>query len=289
MSPNLTGALLMMGSMTAFTVNDAIVKFIGADMPLMQILTLRGAVSSGLMLWLAWMTGTLSLAFSRSDWWLIGLRSLCEAAAAYFFLTALLHMPMANVSAVLQMLPLTVTAGAAIFYREAVGWRRMLAIGLGFLGMLLIVRPGPEGFSVYSLYAVAAVACVTLRDLVVRRISPHVSSMSVSLVGAIAVCVFSGVASVGTDWVPVTGRLWGMITASSMLVMAGYLLSVMVMRVGEVSFIAPFRYTSLLVALILGYVVFGDWPTPLTLLGAAIVVGSGLFTLYREKTLREGS
>ena len=258
MSPNFQGALLMMGSMTAFTVNDAIVKAAGADLPLMQILTMRGALSSLMMLWLAWATGTLNLAFSRRDWWLIGLRSLCEAAAAWLFLTALINMPMANVSAVLQMLPLTVTAGAALFFRDPVGWRRTLAICLGFCGMLLIVRPGPEGFSVYSLYAVAAVACVTCRDLVVRRISSSVSSMSVSLVGAVAVCLSAGLLSTGVDWAPVSGRLWVMIVCSSALVMAGYLLSVMVMRVGEVSFIAPFRYTSLLVALILGYLVFGD-------------------------------
>ncbi|OWU68710.1 DMT family transporter [Marinibacterium profundimaris] len=289
MTSNFSGALLMMASMTAFTVNDAIVKLVGIDLPLMQILTLRGAISSLLLLGLALATGTLTFSFPRKDRWLIGARSLCEVAAAYFFLTALLNMPIANVSAVLQMLPLTVTAGAALFFGERVGWRRASAIALGVCGMLLIVRPGPEGFSIHSLYAVGAVACVTFRDLVVRRISPGVSSMSVSLVGALAVCLCSGVASVGVDWAPVTGRLWVMIFASSFCVMAGYLLSVMVMRVGEVSFVAPFRYTSLLVALILGLLVFGEWPAPLTLLGAGIVVASGLFTLYREKAVREGA
>ncbi|MAC77117.1 MAG: EamA family transporter [Rhodobacteraceae bacterium] len=289
MSPNFRGALLMMGGMTSFTVNDAMVKAVGVDLPLMQILTLRGALSSLMMLGLALSLGMLDFRFSRRDWWLIGIRSLCEVAAAYLFLTALLNMPMANVSAVLQALPLTVTAGAAIFFRDPVGWRRITAICVGFCGMLLIVRPGPDGFSIHALYALAAVACVTLRDLVVRRISAHVSSMSVSLVGAISVGVCAGLATIGTTWVPMSAGNWGMITGSSVFVMAGYLLSVMTMRVGEVSFVAPFRYTSLLVALILGYIMFGDWPTPLTLLGAAIVVGSGLFTLYREKAVREGA
>lgn len=289
MPPNLRGALLMVGSTTSFTVNDAIVKAAGADLPLMQILTLRGVLSSVMMLGLALAWGVLDFRFSRRDWWLVGIRSLCEVAAAYLFLTALLNTPMANVSAVMQMLPLTVTAGAAIFFRDPVGWRRITAICIGFCGMLLIVRPGPDGFSIYAFYALAAVACLTLRDLVVRRISPEVSSMSVSLIGAIAVAVFAGALTIDTDWVPMTGVDWVMISASSLCVMAAYLLSVMVMRVGEVSFIAPFRYTSLLVALILGYAVFGDWPAPLTLLGAAIVVGSGLFMLYREKAVREGA
>lgn len=289
LSANTRGALLMMASMTAFTINDAIVKTIGADLPLMQILTVRGAMSSAMMLVVARSLGALRWDFSRRDAVLVAIRSLCEVAAAYLFLTALLNMPIANVSAVLQALPLTVTAGAALFFGERVGWRRMLAIAIGFLGMLLIVRPGPEGVSIHSAYALAAVVCVTARDLVVRRMSPDVSSFTVSLIGAISVCVFSGIVSTGVDWVPMNPRIWVLITASSLFIMGGYLFSVMTMRVGDVSFVAPFRYTSLLVALILGLVIFGDWPQPLTLLGAAIVVGSGLFTLYRERAVRDGA
>lgn len=289
MTPNQTGAMIMMGSMTAFTVNDAIVKTLGADLPLMQILTLRGVLTSVLMLMLARSLGRLDFTMSRRDRWLVLLRSLLEVAPAYLFLTALLHMPLANVSAILQVLPLTVTAGAALFFREKVGWRRMVAICIGFLGMMLIVRPGPEGFSIYSAYAIGAVICVTGRDLVVRKISREVSSMTVSLIGALAVCVVSGLFSFTVDWQPLSAILWTKIGFSSLFVMGGYLLSVMAMRVGEVSFVAPFRYTSLLVALILGFVVFGDWPAPLTLLGASIVVGSGLFTLYREKAARAGA
>lgn len=289
MSPNLNAALLMMASMAAFTLNDALVKIAGADLPLMQILLLRGVLSSLMLAVLAWMTGTLRFDFSRQDWWLVALRSLGEAAAAYFFLTALLHVPIANISAVLQVLPLTVTAGAALFFGEQVGWRRMSAILIGFCGMLLIVRPGPDGFSIYSIYALIAVVCVTARDLAVRRMSPRAGSMSVSLIGAIAVGVLAGVLSIGAEWEPVTPRMWTLVTASSFFIIGGYLFGVMAMRMGEVSFVAPFRYTSLLVALILGLVVFGDWPEPLTLLGAAIVVGSGLFTLYREKAVRSGA
>ena len=283
MTPNAKGALLMMGSMAAFTLNDTCVKATDGALPLLQLLTLRGLISSILLFGLARRLGTLHLSMGRGDAVLLGLRCASEVAAAYFFLTALMNMPLANVTAVLQVLPLTVTLGAALFFGERVGWRRMLAILLGFGGMLLIVRPGPEGFSLHATYALAAVGCVTVRDLTTRRMSPQVSSMTVTLASALSVFVAAGLASVWVDWVPLDGRTAVLIGGSSLFIMLGYLLSVLVMRVGEVSFTAPFRYTGLLWALGLGWIVFGHWPAPLTLLGAGIVASAGLFTLYRGR------
>ncbi|TDE39125.1 DMT family transporter [Antarcticimicrobium sediminis] len=285
MTPNGKGALLMMGSMAAFTINDTCVKATHDALPLLQILTLRGMISSLLLYLLARRLGALDLHMTRADASLLALRCVVEVAAAYFYLTALMNMPLANVSAVLQALPLTVTLGAALFFGESVGWRRILAIALGFCGMLLIVRPGPEGFSLYALYALAAMVCMTVRDLVTRRMSSQVSSMTVTLVSALSVFFAAGVASFWVDWVPLDVTTTTLIGASSLFVMLGYLLSVLVMRVGEVSFIAPFRYTSLLWALGLGWAVFGHWPAPLTLLGAAVVAAAGLFTFYRGRVV----
>lgn len=285
MTPNAKGALLMMGSMAAFTINDTCVKATHGALPLLQLLTLRGLISSVLIYLLARRLGTLRLRMAPRDAALLGIRCTVEVAAAYFFLTALMNMPLANVTAVLQVLPLTVTLGAALFFGETVGWRRTLAIALGFGGMLLIVRPGPEGFSLHALYALAAVGCVTVRDLVTRRMSAEVSSMTVTLASAVAVFLAAGLASTWVEWVPLTVKTASLIGASSFFIMLGYLLSVLVMRVGEVSFIAPFRYTGLLWALGLGWAVFGHWPEPLTLLGAAIVAAAGLFTFYRGRKL----
>lgn len=285
MTPNLRGALLMMASMAAFTFNDTLVKMTQGDVPLSQLLLMRGALTSllifGLVLWL----GSLKLRISGKDWALIGVRSGAEIGAAYSFITALLNMPLANVTAILQVLPLTVTLGAALVFKEKIGWRRMSAILIGFAGMLLIVRPGPEGFNIYAVYALLAVLCVTVRDLATRRLSPTVPSMMVTLAAAVTVTVFAGALTLGQDWVPVSTRNGALIAGSSVFILGGYLFSVLVMRVGDISFVAPFRYTGLVWALILGWVVFGDWPTPLTLLGAAIVVGTGLFTLYRERAM----
>ena len=285
MSPNTTGALLMMASMASFTLNDTLLKLIGNAMPLSQLLFLRGVGSSLLIYLLARWLGSLNLAVSRRDWMLIVTRGAAEVGAAYFFVTALLNMPLANVTAILQALPLTVAVGAALVFREPLGWRRMTAILIGFMGMLLIVRPGPDGFSLWSIYALLAVVCVTVRDLSTRRLSPNVPSMLVTLASSMMVTLSFGLASTGVEWAPLTMHLGVLIAGSSVLIIGGYFFSIRAMRVGEISFIAPFRYTGLLWALVLGWAVFGDWPTGLTLLGAALVVATGLFTLYRERRL----
>lgn len=279
----------MMASMAAFTLNDTLLKLTNGAVPLAQLLFLRGVLSSVLIYALARSLGALRFRVARRDWGLIATRAAAEVGAAYFFVTALLNMPLANVTAVLQALPLTVAVGAALVFREPLGWRRMSAILIGFMGMLLIVRPGVDGFSLWSGYALMAVLCVTLRDLATRRLSVHVPSMTVTLASSLAVTVSFGLASTLTDWVPVTLPLAALIGAAAVFIIGGYFFSIRAMRVGEISFIAPFRYTGLVWALVLGWLVFGDWPTNLTLLGAGIVVATGLFTLYRERRVKERS
>ncbi|MEO9576438.1 MAG: DMT family transporter [Tateyamaria sp.] len=287
MTPNMTGALLMMASMASFTLNDAMIKLTGGAVPLMQLLFLRGVLSSLLILALAQRLGAIHFRIASRDWWLIAIRSGAEVGAAYFFLTALFNMPLANVTAILQVLPLTVAIGAALFFREPLGWRRMSAIMIGFMGMLLIVRPGPDGFSLWSGYALMAVVFVTMRDLATRKLSPDVPSMTVTFLAALTVMGCAGLASIAEPWAPLDLRLTALITASSVFIIGGYWFSVQVMRVGDISFIAPFRYTGLVWALLLGWLVFGDWPSNLTLMGATIVVATGLFTLYRERRLSQ--
>ncbi len=287
-SPNVTGAMLMMASMACFTVNDALIKATGGAVPLFQLLVLRGVLATLLIAFLAGSRGAFRVKASRRDWALIILRSVSEVGAAYFFVTALLNMPLANITAILQVLPLTVTLGSALIFREAIGWRRMTAILIGFCGMLLIVRPGPEGFTQWSLYALIAVLCVTARDLSTRRISPEVPSLLVTFSASLTVLIAAGLASLSIQWAPITPSLGGLIAASSLFIVGGYFFSVQVMRAGDVSFIAPFRYTGLIWALLLGWVVFGEWPGMMTLLGAGIIVATGLFTLYRERALMRG-
>lgn len=285
-SDNMRGAALMAGSMTAFTVNDVFMKALSDELPLMQALFMRGVGVVVMLAVLARILGQLRFDLDRRDWRLIALRSLAEVGGAYFFLTALFHMPIANLSAILQALPLTVSLAGALFLGEALGWRRMTAIMVGFVGVLMIVRPGAAGFNSYALYGLAAVACVTLRDLAVRRMSRNAPSVLVALMAAVAVTVFAGLYASVIDWAPISAKAAWQMAGSMVFIVGGYVFSVAAMRSGDISFIAPFRYTSLLVALILGALVFGAFPDFWTLLGAGIVVVTGLFTLYREARLR---
>lgn len=286
MTPNTTGALLMMASMAAFTTNDVLIKLTDGAVPLGQMLFLRGVLSVALILIFARWLGRIRLHLTRSDWLWVLLRCGSEVGAAFCFISALLNMPIANATAILQALPLTVAVGAWLFLGEPLGWRRVVAIAVGFVGMLLIVQPGAAGFSVWSLYALGAVVCVTARDLFTRKLSPDVPTMTVILCAAVAMTLSFGALSATEPWVVMTPRLTALIAGAALLIIAAYWFSVRVMRVGEIGFVAPFRYTGLVIALILGLAVFGEWPDAITLVGAAIVVATGVFTLYRERLAR---
>ena len=286
LSDNLRGALFMTAAMLAFLSNDSFMKAMSDQLPLLQAITVRGLGTTVLLLILTGFTGGLRLDLSRRDWALVGLRTVTEAAAAYFFIAALFHMPIANATAILQALPLAVTLAGALFLREPVGWRRLAAIVIGFAGVLLIVQPGPEGFNVYAIHALISVAAVTVRDLATRRLSPGVPSMTVAVVTAAGVTAFAGLGSLGQGWVAMDGGLALQMCGAVGFVILGYLFSIRTMRTGEIAFVAPFRYTSLLFSLIAGILVFGEWPTATMLAGSAVVVATGLFTLYRETRVK---
>ncbi len=283
LSDNARGAVFMMLAMAAFTLNDACMKSLSGQVPFFQAVFLRGLGTLPLLAALAYARGALRFDFARRDWSRVILRTLAEVAAAYFFITALFNMPIANATAILQVLPLSVTLAGAVFLREPVGWRRMSAIAMGFVGVMLIIRPGPDGFNLYAAYALIAVACVTARDLAARSLSRDVPSLSVAFVAAAGVTGFAGIGSISEVWVPLSLTNIVLLAAAAVLIIGGYVFSIMTMRVGEVGAVTPFRYTSLLWALLLGFVLFGDWPDGLTLLGGFIVVGAGIFTLYRER------
>lgn len=285
LSDNLRGAGLMMISMAAFTFNDTAIKSLGDSLPLAQTIFLRGVATSMVMVLVAWRVGALRLDFPRRDWGRIMLRTLADLGATFLFLGALFHMPLANLTAILQALPLTVALGAALVYGEPLGWRRLAAIAFGFGGVLLIARPGADGFNAHALWGIGAVFFVTVRDLAARRLSPSTPSVAVALVGSVLITAAAGLVSLGEGWTAVTLPAASRVGLAAGFILVGYLASVAVMRVGDIGFIAPFRYTGLIWALLLGWLVFGDWPDDWTLLGAGIVVATGLFTLYRERRL----
>lgn len=282
MTENVKAALLMMLALALLAFNDAGIKALARDMPLPQIIVMRNAlISAGLLAVLLRRAGAFRLA--RRDWALVALRAVGEAGAAVFYLAALVNMPFATLTAILQATPLAVTLGAALVLGESVGWRRMAAILSGFAGVLLIVRPGAEGIDRYALYALVSVLFVVLRDLATRGLSKTVPSMTVTLFTSLLVTATYLVLGADTPWVRPAGAALWLLPCIAGLVLGSYLLIIRGMRLGEVAFVSPFRYTALLFALVLGLVLFGEWPDAVTLAGAAIIVASGLFMLYRER------
>lgn len=287
LSDNMRGAVLMMASMAAFTVNDTFFKTVADDVPLLQAIMIRGAMTSLLIAGLAAFRRVLWARIPLADWKIIGWRTFAEIGSTYFFLSALIHMPIANLSAILQSLPLAITLAGVMFFGEKVGWRRYGAIAIGFAGVLLIVRPGTEGFDIYSLYGLVAVAFVVLRDLSTRRLSRAVPSVSVALITAVSVTCFGAFGIAIEGWQPTGFETVARLSGASFFIVGGYLLSIMVMRVGEIAVVSPFRYTSLIWAIMLGYLVFGNVPDNWTIFGSIIVVGMGIYTFYRERQLQK--
>jgi drug/metabolite transporter (DMT)-like permease len=283
LSPNLRGALFMVVAMSGFTLNDAITKVASDSMNMAQVMLIRGAFASLFVGLLAWQRGALALPGSMLQP-MVAIRVAGEAGATASFLIALAHLPIANVSAVLQALPLAVTMGAALVFKEGVGWRRWLAIAIGFAGVLIIVRPGFEGFSIYSLLALACVACCAVRDLATKRIPQAIPTLLVSTTTALAMTMLGAVLLLPMGgWTPMTGESTAFLALAAVLVVIGYQFIIMAMRVGDISFIAPFRYTALLWSILLGLFIFGDVPDLPMILGANVIVGSGLYALYRER------
>ncbi|MGL4237908.1 DMT family transporter [Tabrizicola sp.] len=286
LSENLRGILLMCASMAAFTINDTFMKSVTETLPLYQAIGLRGLITVTGLTILAIATGAFRFRLSPRDRGLILLRSLAEIAATILFLEALLRMPLANLSAIMQALPLAITFGAALVFGDKIGWRRMTAILAGLVGVLIIIRPGTEGFDRWALLGVGSVLCVVVRDLSVRPIQGQVPSALVALGAATAVATMGWIGTGLQGWHAPTAWEATLVLGAGLFLIVGYLSSVAAMRHGDIGLVAPFRYTSLLWAIVLGLLVFGDLPDGWTLIGAAIVVGAGLFTLWRERNLR---
>jgi drug/metabolite transporter (DMT)-like permease len=283
LTPNQRGIVLMTLGMAGFAVEDMFIKLMSRHLPVGQILLSLG-VAGGLLF------GSIAL---RRGWRLwspellhpavLG-RNLSEMVGTFGFVLALALAPLTTATAIFQATPLAVTMGAALFLGEPVGWRRWTAIGIGFGGVMLVVRPGSEAFVPASLWALLAVAGLGARDIFTRRIARTIDSMllvawgfvAVALVGAGQLAVSGGAALPNG---PEGAWLLGALVAGS----AGYWALTESMRAGDISTITPFRYFRLLFALLIGVIVFAEKPDALTLAGAALIVASGLYSLLRER------
>ncbi|MFN7102603.1 MAG: DMT family transporter [Pseudorhizobium sp.] len=281
-SDNSKGALSMSLAMAAFTCNDALVKSVTSELSVAQIITVRGLMTTVLVYLVARRLGALRpLSVVLQP--LILLRTFFEIGATLTFISALGRIDFANISSIMQSLPLAVTLGAALFLGEPVGWRRWTAIIVGFVGVLIILRPTTGGFPAESLLVLAAVFFTSGRDLVTRRIVADVPSLTITLFTAAANTV------VGTllilpmgGWQPMTLGNFLPLVIAALLVFAGYQAVIMSMRMGEISFVAPFRYTGLIWGLVLSALFFGERPDAFVYVGSAVIILSGLYSFYRE-------
>ncbi len=283
LSKNFQAALLMTLSTGAFVLNDAMTKLASQTLNMGEVMAVRGVFATTMIWLLCWKMGVLRLSASLLSP-IVMLRTAMDAAATVTYLLALQQMPLNNVVAIFQTLPLVITMGAALFFGEEVGWRRWLAITVGFCGVLLIIRPGFEGFNVFALLVLASVAFCAVRDSATRYLPKGISTLEVSAVTASANLLL-GIALIVPlgGWQPVDMRELTILFSAAVTVIAAYLMIIPAMRMAEISFVASFRYVALLWSGIAAWFIFAEIPDSLTLAGAVLIAGSGIYTLYRER------
>lgn len=279
MTPNLRGSLFMAASMAGFAVEDSFIKAAAAEVPLGQILIFMGLAGIGFFSARAAQAGDVPVpraALSRT----MALRSAFEVAGRLFYALAIALTPISVASAILQATPLVVVLGAAVLFGERVGTARWLAILAGFVGVLVILRPGLAGFDALSLLALAGMLGFAGRDLATRAAPPALSNAQLGVAG-FAMLGLSGIVILvaqGGVALP-SAHGWLLMCGAAGFGIFGYAALTVAMRTGEVSAVTPFRYTRLVFAMLLGALVFQERPDGMTLIGAAIIVSCGLFIL----------
>ncbi len=270
-------------SMASFSVNDALAKFLTSQMHFSQVMMLRGAFASvligALVLYQRALRSPRALLVPS-----VSLRICGEIGGSALFLVAVSSLPLANVTAIVQSLPLVMTCGAVLILGEPVGWRRWLAIAAGFIGVLIIVRPGPDGFSQFTLVALLSVGFYAMRDLVTKQIPREIPTLFVTFLTTIAVAMAGGALTLlHGDWIVPSLPMLGLVALAAVMTLIGFQCGILALRVGDVSAVAPVRYSQMLYAMLLGYLIFGDVPDGAMLIGASVIVISGIYTFHRER------
>lgn len=280
---NLRGILLMLASMALFAVEDMFIKIAARDIPSGQIILIAGLFGLPPFLIMARRAGLPVLSRAALHPAVLA-RAAGEMVGSLAYIIAISSVPLPTVSAVLQVLPLAVTLGAALFMGESVGWRRWSAIAVGLSGVLLVIRPGFEGFEAAALWVLVTVAALTVRDLATRAIPSACSDAQISAWGMISVAALGAgmMAWTGEAVLPDATQTAGL-AAMVAFGTGGYWAITAASRTGEVSVVAPFRYSRLVFAILIGAFVFGEAADGLTLAGSALIIGSGIYSFARER------
>ena len=283
---NLRGILLMNLSMALFALADMFIKLASGTMGRGQVILALGVGGTVIFATMALVQGRRlhdPLVWHRA----VVLRNVMEVVGVAGMVSALALAPLSTVAAILQAAPLTVTLGAALFLREPVGWRRWVAIVTGFAGVLLVVRPGVAGFEPAALLAVVGMFGLSARDLCTRAAPAGLSNAVLGTWAHLAIlpCGLAWALAFDGALLPAEPQWW-LIAGLVGFGISGYLAITAAVRAAPISVVAPFRYSRLVFAMALGVVVFGERPDAATLAGSALIIGSGLYALWRESRRR---
>lgn len=284
-SGNARGIVAMVASQLSFILNDTLIKLATRELPGGQAIFLRGIFAFLFALGLAYAMGALRALPPRHLAPIIAWRNIGEIGSTFFYLTALFHMPIANATAILQFLPLAITACAALFLAEPVGWRRWLATSVGFVGVLIVIRPGTGDFNAWSLLALVGVFFSVLRDLTTRRITTAVPTLLLVVFSAATVTIAALSFLLIETWVRPPLHALAQLATGAVFLLGGYYFIIDAMRHGEVAVVAPFRYSVIVWAILAGILMFGETPDRTALLGTAVVIAAGVYTFLRERKL----
>ncbi|MFQ3211341.1 DMT family transporter [Candidatus Njordibacter sp. Uisw_039] len=284
-SENLTGMFYMTLSMASFCLADLALKWACELLPTGQVMFILGLGCCALF----W-----SIVSRKQEKVLtrvffipaVLLRTVGEAVAVIFIFLALINSAFTSVAAILQTLPLLMTLISFLFLGEKVGMRHLLAVVVGFAGVLLIIQPGADSFDVFSLYAVLAVIGLSMRDVGSHLSPSSISASMLALYGAMTFVVIGLVMMwFGGAKMP-SLEAAGYLLAMILLASSGSYYTTKAMRLGEISVISPLRYTRLLFGMMVGVFILHEEVDQYMLLGSAIIVMAGLYVLFREQRYR---
>lgn len=276
---NLRGAVFMVLSMAGFAVEDSLLKIAAVSLPPGQVLITFGILGTAVFAMLALSAREAPLTRAMLTRPMI-LRSLSEVTGRLFFMLAIALTPLSTASAILQATPLVVMVGAALLFGERIGPRRWLAVVLGFLGVLLILRPGTDGFGPLSLLAIVAMLGFAGRDLATRAAPVSVSFRQLGVLG-FSMLIVAGLIALpfGGPLVAPDGATWLGLLAASGAGVCAYTFLTVAMRTGQVGAVTPFRYTRLIFAMMAGIAVFGETPDRWTIVGSIVIILAGIAAL----------
>lgn len=284
-SANGRGIIAMIGSTACFSANDAATKVAVKWIPASEIMAIRGALTLLFVLAIIAWRGEFDRIAAIRDKFVL-LRCGAEAITGFLLIIALAVMQIADVTAILLVQPFLLTIAGVIMFHEAVGWRRWGAVLVGFLGMLLVVKPGTTAFNIMSLLVIAAAFLVVVRDVGTRWIATAIPNTMVVVVTALMGIAIGVAGAAAGNWkAPNFEALAAVVVAAGFFVV-GIMLGVVAFRDTDVSVVAPFRYALVLFAVIWGVLLFAEFPDTPSLAGIGLIVAAGVYMLHREAVLQ---